>query len=215
MLNPITRCVLIDLDGTLADSLQVMWHAYQTFVESFAIPATPTEFEQLNGPPLTTIVRQLQTRHAISGDATELLQNYNAIIDTLYETVLPNPTALTLLKTLKKHHCQLGVITSNNSVRTQRWLTNAGLQAFIDFVVSGDDIQQGKPHPEPYLLGLTLAGCDAAETIAIEDSVQGVQAAVAAGLRTFCLQHHAQDLAPLNSKVIRTLTEVLTFITLN
>jgi hypothetical protein len=207
-----TRCVLIDLDGTLANSLEVMWQAYREFLAVFSKPATAADFAQFNGPPLKNIVQQLQTRYALAGDHRDLMQQYNDIIDRLYQQVLPNPGALALLQGIKQKNCQIGIITSNNQFRTNQWLANNGLQPFIDFVVSEEDVIRGKPDPEPYLLGLHLAECDEEETIAIEDSAQGVQAALAAGLRTFWLQHHPQQSAPDNqSQLIHTLIEVLDY----
>ena len=205
-------CVLLDLDGTLANSLAVMWQAYQSFLATYDIAATQQEFAEFNGPPLSSVVHQLQARYRLPGHAAQLLQHYETLIDTLYQQVTPNPTALDLLITLKQQHYQIGVITSNQQIRTSRWLAHTGLQGYIDFVVSGEDVQHGKPDPEPYLLGLQLARCDAEDAIAIEDSPQGMQAAVAAGLRTFWLQHQPQDIAPLNSQPIQQLIEVLDFL---
>ncbi len=51
-------------------------------------------------------------------------------------------------------------------------------------MVCGEDVQNGKPDPEPYLTALKRSGFQAEEAIAIEDSAQGTAAAVAAGIET-------------------------------
>ena len=52
------------------------------------------------------------------------------------------------------------------------------------FLVTGDEVIQGKPAPAPYLLALERCGCRAERAVAIEDSIQGARSAVAAGLAT-------------------------------
>jgi beta-phosphoglucomutase-like phosphatase (HAD superfamily) len=50
-------------------------------------------------------------------------------------------------------------------------------------VIGGDDVQNGKPNPDPYIKAAALAGFDVSECIAIEDSINGIRSAVAAGVR--------------------------------
>ena len=55
--------------------------------------------------------------------------------------------------------------------------------------VVGDEVRQGKPHPEPYLLAATKLGVDPARCVAIEDSPTGVRSALAAGCRVIAVPH--------------------------
>jgi hypothetical protein len=57
-INP--AAILIDLDGTLADSLLVMREAYRLFLDDFQVHGTDDEFSSLNGPPLVEVVRRLK-----------------------------------------------------------------------------------------------------------------------------------------------------------
>ena len=54
-------------------------------------------------------------------------------------------------------------------------------------VVSGDQVTHGKPHPEPYLMGLQRAGVEAAEAVVVENAPLGVEAAHAAGIFTYAI----------------------------
>jgi beta-phosphoglucomutase-like phosphatase (HAD superfamily) len=66
-----------------------------------------------------------------------------------------------------------------------------------DLMVTGYDVKFGKPHPEPYLLGLEKAGLKANEALAVENAPLGVQSAVAAGIYTI-----AVNTGPLPDKVL-------------
>ena len=59
----------------------------------------------------------------------------------------------------------------------------------FQYLVTGDMVSQGKPHPEPYLTAARLLGVDASDCVAIEDSPAGVASAVAAGVPTIAVPH--------------------------
>lgn len=86
MTSPISpRAILIDLDGTLADSLSVMRIAYRRFLEQFQVEPTDAEFDSLNGPPLPEVIRRLKVSHALKDDEQLLLAGYYDIIDQAYK----------------------------------------------------------------------------------------------------------------------------------
>jgi beta-phosphoglucomutase-like phosphatase (HAD superfamily) len=66
-----------------------------------------------------------------------------------------------------------------------------------DLMVTSYDVTFGKPHPEPYLLGLKKAGITAGEALVIENAPLGIQSAVAAGIYTI-----AVNTGPLPDKVL-------------
>ena len=184
--SPISpRAILIDLDGTLADSLAVMRSAYQQFLEGFQVQGTDDEFASLNGPPLHEVVRLLKANHRLAGDADALTAQYFHVIDQLYEGVIPSPGARELLTKAKEHGCLVCIVTSNSTKRTHAWLALVGLAQWVDFIVSGDDVKYGKPHPEPYLLASKRVDCPITGIIAVEDSIQGAQSSIGAGLKTY------------------------------
>lgn len=181
------RCLLLDLDGTLADSLGVMRRAYGRFLSDHDRIPDDAEFLALNGPPLAEVVRRLALTHAIPGAQADLLSRYEATIDGLYRTVPPNPGGPALLASAKAAGVTVGIVTSNSRRRTMDWLEATGLAALVDFVVGAEDAGRGKPFPDPYLAALARGGCGAEEAVAIEDSPQGVAAASGAGIPTLQL----------------------------
>jgi beta-phosphoglucomutase-like phosphatase (HAD superfamily) len=64
----------------------------------------------------------------------------------------------------------------------------AGLAAALATIVAADDVEQGKPNPEGYLLALGRIGFEAADVVAFEDTEAGVAAAKAAGLRCLAVR---------------------------
>ncbi|MCW7753572.1 HAD family phosphatase [Desulfobotulus sp. H1] len=77
---------------------------------------------------------------------------------------------------------RIGVVTSSEKKPFLRIHERTGFLPFFDFVVCREDVRFSKPHPEPYLKALTMAGCPAEFCLVIEDARRGVMAAQAAGL---------------------------------
>jgi HAD superfamily hydrolase (TIGR01509 family) len=179
------RALLIDLDGTLADSLDVMRTVYTRFLARFGLEGNDAEFDALNGPPTDEVVRMLQHARNLEGTHAVLLADYRSLVADAYARVSPSPGARTLLERAHAAGWSIAVVTSNGSAVARRWLDAAGLGELVDHVVGGDMVERGKPNPDPYVAALSALGADPARSVALEDSSQGAAAAQAAGVRTF------------------------------
>ena len=203
--------MFLDLDGTLADSLKIMREVYARFLNCFGKTDSDEEFASLNGPTLQEIVVCLADTHQLSPPLAELLLIYKNLIQAAYEDVVPNAGAEYLIKTAILSGFKIGVVTSNSVDLTTAWLHRVGLLEHVDTIVGGDDVNLGKPHPDPYLLALQRTGCEACESIAIEDSLMGVRASMTAGIQTFLLSN-APDEMPDGVLVASSLEEVAAII---
>lgn len=187
------RGLFIDLDGTLAHSIGVLRNAYGGFMEMHGQRGTDEEFDELNGPPLAWVVVKLQERYGIAGDPAVLLDEYYDGLAELYEKVEASPGAERLLTEAKSRGWRTALVTSTRGAFARRWLELRGLTSRFDCVVGGDEVSAGKPDPAPYLKALQLTECDAARSLAFEDSPSGVRSALAAGIPTLCLGHAKVD----------------------
>ncbi len=179
------RGIFVDLDGTLADNLDLMFAVYATFLEGFGCVGTAEEFNSLNGSPLRKVVELLRVRHALTGSLDTLLRTYTERLDEMYMCAHPNLGARAIFAEAKRAGWTVAVVTSNTHFRTTKWLAYNDLMPLVDCVISGGDCE-GKPSPAPYLMALEKAGCLAEQSIAVEDSLQGIQSALAARLTTYC-----------------------------
>ena len=209
-MTPETRALLLDLDGTLADSLGVMKIVYRRFMESLGRTPSDAEFDRLNGPPIAECVRIIKDTHALRAPEAELLARYQALVEEVYGTVPPSAGARELLAAAKARGWTTGVVTSNGEARARAWLAGAGLDGSIDLVVGGDTVRRGKPAPDPYLAALARAGVAANAALAVEDSPAGATAARAAGIPTLALLHDPHNTAdwPAGVTFVASLAEV-------
>lgn len=89
-----------------------------------------------------------------------------------------------ILDYLKAHGILTAVATATDPARTKEYLTQIGIYEKFDRIICATMVEHGKPKPDIYLYACEQIGCDAKECIAIEDSPNGVRAAVDAGIRT-------------------------------
>jgi HAD superfamily hydrolase (TIGR01509 family) len=196
-LNP--KALLLDLDGTLADSLGVMRAVYERYVTHFGGAPSEMEFNRLNGPPLKEIVRILKETYTLTPSHDELYALYNQFIDEAYDGVQPNEGGRSLLDLAKTNLCIVGIVTSNSRARTERWLRISELEKFVDFMVTGEDVKKGKPDPEPYLIGVQKAGVPSDLVAGVEDSAQGLQSVIASGIHAYGFNIEAQGAVRVSS----------------
>jgi HAD superfamily hydrolase (TIGR01509 family) len=75
-------------------------------------------------------------------------------------------------------------------------------------VVTGDQVSDGKPHPEAYLTAAARLGADPRDCVAIEDSPTGIASATAAGCVVVGIPHHVAVQADANVRIVDSLTEL-------
>ena len=99
-----------------------------------------------------------------------------------YEGIKPFPYLRDLLSILKDRGRKVAIVSSTDRAHLEAALSRMGLSVFIDTIISGNDVQNKKPSPEPYLKGLEALSVDKQDAVVIEDSPTGIQSAVNAGI---------------------------------
>ncbi len=206
--------LLIDLDGTLADTLPELRSVYAQFLLDRGGVPSDSEFACLNGVPVAEIIRFLQADHELEGSSLLLERDYLARVAIACEKAAPSPGAHDLLRSAAASGYRIAVVTSGAREAAFGWLERNHLADRVATVVGGQDVREGKPSPAPYRLALERIGARACDSVAVEDSKIGVRSAVAAGLATYVLvsQRAPDDLWPDVAGYVDHLAEVASFL---
>ncbi|MFQ5998317.1 MAG: HAD family hydrolase, partial [Candidatus Bathyarchaeia archaeon] len=92
------------------------------------------------------------------------------------------PHTVRLLRLAKEHKCLTALATLSARKEALHFVSALGLEASLDLILAREDVKQGKPNPEIYLLAAQKLGVATQECIVIEDSSNGVRAAIDAGM---------------------------------
>jgi beta-phosphoglucomutase len=204
--------VLLDLDGTVLDSMP--WHikAWQEILGSLGVEVAD-EFLYLNeGAIEHSHFKETLAQCGLSTDRElmdRLFSRQIELFNTSYSArVKPYPDAAPVLDRLAAKGLRLGLITSSSSEVVAR-VAGEELLGRFEAVVTGDKVTRGKPHPEPYLTGLEMLGLKAGQVVAVENAPAGIRSALAAGLTCLAL---STTLSPLHlreaDRVFGSLTEM-------
>ena len=108
------------------------------------------------------------------------------------------PGAYDLVKAAHAAGFKTAIVSSSHAYEIAGFAAQFGFDKFLDTTVSGEDVEHGKPAPDPFLLAAKDLGVDPKDCTVVEDSENGVKAAKAAGMRCIALKlPHAtpQDLS--------------------
>jgi HAD superfamily hydrolase (TIGR01509 family) len=175
------EALLIDLDGTLADSHAALRACFDAFLARRGIEPRTEDFDALDGVRLGEIPARLQERFAIDEPLESLRREYEAAVTDAYAGIAPAAGATELVRDAAAEGVRLVLVTSAPRVLATAFLRAAGLDDAFTAVVSGED-GPGKPDPGLFDRAVELAGVPAERALAIEDAPSGVSAALAAGV---------------------------------
>ncbi|MFG6401329.1 HAD family hydrolase [Microbacterium sp. P04] len=181
MTRSLPAAVLWDMDGTLVDT-EPYWMAAETpLVESFGGTWSHEQALGLVGLGLEDSARIFQNA-GVRLAVHEIIDHLtDEVMRRLAETGVPfRPGARELLAELKAAGVPTALVTMSMRRMADHVVNLMDFDAF-DLVVAGDDVERPKPFPDPYLQACAALGVDPLDTIAIEDSPNGLRSAVASG----------------------------------
>jgi sugar-phosphatase len=179
------RALLFDLDGTLVNSLPAVERSWMRFARRHSLDES-TILEKIHGRRSIDSIRTLLP-HADAESENAFLRKIETE-DTAGVQAIPG--AIELLIALDPS--SWAIVTSGTSDVAMARCRAAGLPPAGAYVF-GDDVENGKPSPDPYLLGAKKLSVSAQDCIGFEDTEAGIKSIVAAGMRPIGMRISAED----------------------
>jgi HAD superfamily hydrolase (TIGR01509 family) len=186
----VAEAFFFDLDGTLVDTYKADFLAYHDAIKL----VTGKDIEQaaynaLHGKEIKQKLANLLPKLSDEEVAAIVKQKRERYPEYLHFTK-PNEPLIALLKQLSKHYPTV-LVTTAKRANVDAVLPVYNLAPYFSHMVVGDEVQNTKPHPEPYLLALQKTGLKPDLVLAFEDSQSGIDSAIGAGIKVI----HIKDFA--------------------
>jgi len=188
----IPAAVLWDMDGTLVDT-EPDWIASEfALAERHGGQWTTQHALNLVGKDLLDAGRYIRQHMGVALTPERIVEELlDGVVARIREDVPWRPGAVELLATLRKAGVPCALVTMSYQRLVAPIVEQLAADSF-QVVVTGDVLERGKPHPEPYLTAASALGVAAEECVAIEDSTTGVTSAEAAGCTVLVVENHVR-----------------------
>ena len=177
--------ILFDMDGVLINSEPVIIQAATRALAEVGITATREFFEPFIGAGEEFFIigpcKDAGIPEKTGAVMAAMYQNYN---DAVYQELAVYPYAAETIKALHNAGVTLALVSSSAREKLLISLDAAKIPAeCFDLILSGSDVTKKKPDPEPYLKAAEKLGKDPKDCLVIEDALNGIKAAKAAGMQ--------------------------------
>lgn len=179
------KAFLFDFDGVITDSEPYVFEVLKQMIkDNFGIELPYSDINMTIGCSDRKVAEYIANEYHIdySVELSEKLKKNYPDYYFEYGGIKPFPYLRDLLSILKDRGRKVAIVSSTDRAHLEAALSRMGLSGFIDTIISGSDVQNKKPSPEPYLKGLEALSVDKQDAVVIEDSPTGIQSAVNAGI---------------------------------
>lgn len=201
------QAVIFDMDGLLLATEGTYRRAIFETSTHLGFEMTDAVHLSLVGTPRDLADRRLLAHFGRGFPVDEFNRRYKDRFEELCADGIDlRPGAKPLLGALKQRAIPMAVATSAPRTKADAHLEQAGIRHYFQVVIGRDDVSEGKPAPDCYLLAAARMGVQPAHCLALEDSHNGVRAALAAGMATVMVP----DLLPATDELRHACIGVLT-----
>lgn len=176
--------VIFDMDGVLVDSEPVIEAAALAGLREYGVFAKPEDFIPFVGAGEDKYIGGVAEKYGVTYKLEMKARVYQIYLEIVSNKLKVFDGVLDLLDKLHKKGVKMALASSADRIKIDANLNVAGIsESLFTAIISGEDVIQKKPSPDIYLLAAKRIGSKSNECIVIEDALNGIQAAKAAGMK--------------------------------
>jgi len=173
---------IFDLDGVVIDSEPAHKYSVERTLADYGLLEELSLFDEYRGRTVQSFFEEAMERRGL---ITLSVDDLVTAKQRLYESLFPDVTFVhgfeAFISRARRHFPAIAIVTSSDRALFKMANARFSLERWYDAAYTADDFSRHKPDPEPYLLATARLGVPASRTLVIEDSVNGIRSARAAG----------------------------------
>lgn len=174
------QTILFDFDGTLVDTNELIYQSFVHTLTHYGYDFSREEILQFNGPPLIETFETLNKERAF--EMIQTYQEHNLAAHETYMKLFPHVEET--LRRLKDSHISLGIVSTKMRNAVTLGLEVTGIGHYFDSIITLNDVEQAKPHPEPVLKGMEQLHGEKSSTLMVGDNYHDILSGKQAGVLT-------------------------------
>jgi putative hydrolase of the HAD superfamily len=180
--------VIFDFDGTIANTLHLHEAAFMEVLAAYPLSYQYGDYAGMSTRKAISLIFSANQQELDNDQLLALTKKKQLAANALYRQAIAfMPGAEGLIRLLYDKKFRLFVASSGSHMNVHAGLEALGILHLFAGVITADDVEQAKPHPEIFLKILEQYKIPAMRAIIIEDAVSGLQAAAAAGIDAVCI----------------------------
>ena len=204
------KAVIFDMDGVISDTQKFHGEVESLLLKSFGIRITPEEIAAIySGVADDEMFAEIFEKHNVKGTSITdvVLKKWELMGQVASGNITAIPHAISLIQLLKENNFKLAVASGSTKAFINEVMAALNITTYFDALVSTQDVKQGKPAPDIFLLAAERLGVEPKETIVIEDGRNGLIAASAAKMKSIGLVSDLSEDYPA-TKLVLSLQDV-------
>lgn len=174
------KLIMLDFDGTLVDTRRANAQAYIETLSEVGIELTEQEYlKRFFGVRCIEFMQMVGVSD--SEQISRLRRRKVELYPKYFDSVVLNRPLWDWCMMMRRMGAKVWIVSTGHIDNIRNVMHHLGLSDGIDGIISGDDVQRPKPHPDCFLEAMQREGVTPAESIIFEDSEVGVEAARRSG----------------------------------
>ena len=208
---PLPAAVIFDMDGVLVDSEPIHFEAIRALLADHRVAFEPAVGDDFVGCTDREVFKVLKAHYGLASSEEDLASSWIArVVELLRRPLTPLAGVPGVLHVLRHAGVRVALASSSAPAIIAATLAGLGLSTVFEHTVSGHDVARGKPAPDIFVEAVRRLGLTPSDCLVVEDSFNGLSAAVAAGIRCAavpCRSTAAQDFSRATVR-LRSLEEL-------
>jgi len=185
------RGIIFDMDGLMVDSEPVQLEAINDALRPLNIEVKEPEFIDMVGRKAIENFRALKVQHQFSQSAEQLNEAKDRFyLQRIVTQLKPMPGLQHALDLCREENLTTSIASSSPRSDIMAVLALLKLENHFRIIASGDQVKQGKPHPDIFLKAAEMLADEPGNYLVLEDTAHGVNAAKAAGMYCFAVPNY-------------------------